>query len=204
MNISGKIIVVTGAASGIGRALCQRFAREGAAGIVAADLNAQGAAATAKEVGGSAFTANVTVKEEVQALVDHALKTHGRIDLFCSNAGVSMGRGETAPAEAWQTSWNVHVMAHVYAAEAVLPHMLARGQGYLLHTASAAGLPPLLYARRHRHHTRRHPDGSDDPPQHPRRVRHRRHRQHMPDSPTPMPSVRSVRLGIVPMNISKN
>jgi len=140
MNISGKIVVVTGAASGIGRALCQRFAREGAAGIVAADLNAEGAAVTAREVGGSAFTVNVAAREQVQALVEHALRTHGHIDLFCSNAGVSMGRGETAPAEAWQTSWNVHVMAHVHAAEAVLPHMLSRGQGYLLHTASAAGL----------------------------------------------------------------
>lgn len=140
MNMSGKIAVVTGAASGIGQALCRRFASEGAAGIVAADLDAQGAAETARETGGMSFALDVSSRAQVQALVDKALQAYGRIDLFCANAGVSLGRTETPPESAWQTSWGVHVMAHVYAAEAVLPHMLERGEGYLLHTASAAGL----------------------------------------------------------------
>ena len=140
MNPSGKVIVVTGAASGIGRALCLRFVREGAAGIVAADLNADGAAATAQEAGGISLQTDVTSAESVTMLVDATLKKYGRIDLFCSNAGVVTGRSETPAPGEWQKSWDVHVMAHVHAANAVLPHMLARGEGYLLHTASAAGL----------------------------------------------------------------
>jgi len=140
MKIAGKIIVVTGAASGIGRALCLRFAREGAAGIVAADLNADGAAATARDCNGLSQHVDVTSEAQVQALVQTAERHYGRIDLFCSNAGVIFRDGDDAPNEHWQTSWNVHVMAHMYAARAVLPGMLARGEGYLLHTASAAGL----------------------------------------------------------------
>jgi len=140
MNPSGKVVVVTGAASGIGRALCLRFAQEGAAGIVAADLNADGAAGTAREAGGISMQTDVTSAESIGTLVDATLKKYGRIDLFCSNAGVVTGRGESPAAGEWQKSWEVHVMAHVHAADAVLPHMLERGEGYLMHTASAAGL----------------------------------------------------------------
>lgn len=140
MKLANKIVVVTGGASGIGRALCRRFAREGAAGIVVADLDGAGAEATAAEVGGMAQRTDVRSAAQIQALVNKSLAAYGRIDLFCSNAGVVLGRSETAPPEAWQTSWEVHVMAHVHAAQAVLPHMLERGEGYFLHTASAAGL----------------------------------------------------------------
>jgi NAD(P)-dependent dehydrogenase (short-subunit alcohol dehydrogenase family) len=140
MKIHGRVVVVTGAGSGIGRAMCLRFAQEGAAGIVAADLNAEAAAATAREVNGLPFAVDVTDEAQVQALVNAAIARYGRIDLFCSNAGILQSRGEDAPPEEWQRSWNVHVMGHVHAARAVLPHMLARGEGYLLHTASAAGL----------------------------------------------------------------
>jgi len=140
MQLADKVIVVTGGGSGIGRALCQRFAHDRPAAIVAADLNAEGAAETARAVGGSARTLDATREEEVQALVQDTLARHGRIDLFCSNAGIAVGSDETSPDGDWQRSWNLHVMAHVYAARAVLPHMLARGQGYLLNTASAAGL----------------------------------------------------------------
>ena len=140
MNPAGKVIVVTGAASGIGRALSLRLAREGAAGIVAADLNAEGAIATARDAGGIAMTTDVTSADSIAALVAAALEKYGRIDLFCSNAGVVTGRSEAPAIGEWQKSWDIHVMAHVHAANAVLPHMLARGEGYLLHTASAAGL----------------------------------------------------------------
>jgi len=87
-----------------------------------------------------AIAADVTSREAVKSLVDKVIGTHGRIDLFCSNAGVVLGRGGNASDSDWQTSWNLHVMAQVHAAETVLPHMLDRGEGYLLHTASAAGL----------------------------------------------------------------
>ncbi len=140
MNLRGKFIVVTGAASGIGRALCLRFAQEGAAGIVAVDRNAEGAQATAREIGGKARIIDVTSATAMQELVAGTIRDWGQIDLFCSNAGVVTGRGESPAPGEWQTSWDLHVMAHVHAANALLPHMLARGEGYLLHTASAAGL----------------------------------------------------------------
>lgn len=140
MKLANKVIVVTGAASGIGRALCLRFAKDKPAGIVAADRDAAGAAKTAADVGGFAFTADVTDEEQVKALVAAATQKYGRVDLFCSNAGIAVGHDENAPDSDWLRSWNLHVMAHVYAARAVVPQMLARGEGYLLNTASAAGL----------------------------------------------------------------
>ena len=143
MDLAGKVAVVTGGASGIGRALCLRFAAEGAS-VVVADLDGGGAEAVAKEVrkGGraQAVATDVTVEAEVAALVQRAEAAFGPVDLFCSNAGLGGGGGLDAPDEVWQRTWDVHVMAHVYAARAVLPGMLARGRGYLLHTASAAGL----------------------------------------------------------------
>jgi NAD(P)-dependent dehydrogenase (short-subunit alcohol dehydrogenase family) len=140
VQLKDKVIVVTGAASGIGLAMCRRFAAEGPAGIVAADRDGAGAAKTAEEVGGLPFTLDATREPEVRALVDEATRRYGRIDLFCSNAGIAIGRDENAPDSDWNRSWELHVMAHVYAARAVLPQMLERGQGYLLNTASAAGL----------------------------------------------------------------
>ena len=140
MKLQNKIAVVTGAAAGIGRALCRRFKQEGARGIVAADIDAGGAAAVAREVEGLAVPTDVAREAEVVKLVEAALARYGRIDLFCSNAGIFVpGAVETPDAE-WQRVWEVNVLAHVYAARAVLPAMLARGAGYLLQTASAAGL----------------------------------------------------------------
>src|SRR4051794_7068813 len=97
MQLADKVIVVTGAGSGIGRALCQRFAKDKPAAVVAADLNGEGAAETARAVGGTACTLDVTREEQVQALVQDTLARHGRIDLFCSNAGIAVGRDETSP-----------------------------------------------------------------------------------------------------------
>ena len=143
MHLKDKIAVVTGGASGIGTALCRRFAKEGARGIVVADINAEDAANVAEEVGGLAVTADVGVEQDVIRIVDETIDRYGQIDLFCSNAGIAFpdnGTAASAPNEQWQKIWDVNLMAHVYAARAVLPLMIARGEGYLLNTASAAGL----------------------------------------------------------------
>ncbi|MCI0528436.1 MAG: SDR family oxidoreductase, partial [Nitrospira sp.] len=135
------VVVVTGGASGIGRAMCQRFAAEGARGIVVVDLDAEGAAQVAKEIGGLAVTTDVSVETDVLRLVERAVEAYGLVDLFCSNAGIAGAPGGAeVPNDAWQRIWDVNVMAHIYTARAVLPGMLARGEGYLLHTVSAAGL----------------------------------------------------------------
>ena len=140
MKLAGKVAVVTGGASGIGRALCRRFKADGARGVVVADLDGAGAQAAASEIGGIAVAVDVSREADVTGLVERATEAYGGIDLFCSNAGLAMEGGvETSDAD-WQRIWGVNFMAHVYAARAVLPGMLARGEGYLLQTASAAGL----------------------------------------------------------------
>ncbi|HEX2849895.1 MAG TPA: SDR family oxidoreductase, partial [Acidimicrobiales bacterium] len=140
MELQDKAVVVTGGGNGIGRALARRFAAEGARGVVVADLDAAAAAAVAEEIGGTAVPTNVAVEDDVRALVEAAESAYGPIDLFCSNAGIATGGGVEAPNDDWQRIWDVNLMAHVYAARHVLPGMLARGEGYLLNTASAAGL----------------------------------------------------------------
>ncbi len=140
MKLAGKHVVVTGGANGIGRALCQRFASERARAVVVADLDVEGARKTAAETGGTAVKLDVRDEAQLQTLVESAEKANGPIDLFCSNAGISIRGGLEVPDDDWQRIWEVNVMAHIYAARAVLPGMLERGQGYLLHTASAAGL----------------------------------------------------------------
>jgi NAD(P)-dependent dehydrogenase (short-subunit alcohol dehydrogenase family) len=140
MKLKDKVAVVTGGANGIGRALCQRFAAEGARGVVVADLDTERAEQLAKEIGGIAVTANVAVEADIINLVSRAIDAYGAIDLFCSNAGIGTPGGADEPNDIWQRIWEVNVMAHIYAARAVLPGMLARGEGYILATASAAGL----------------------------------------------------------------
>jgi NAD(P)-dependent dehydrogenase (short-subunit alcohol dehydrogenase family) len=140
MQITDKVVVVTGGGNGIGRALCRRFAAEGAAAIVVADINATSAAQVADEVGGTAIAADVSREEDVVRLVASTAAACGRIDLFCSNAGIAINGDEHTPDDGWARCWDVNVMAHVYAARAVIPRMLAQGGGYLLHTVSAAGL----------------------------------------------------------------
>jgi NAD(P)-dependent dehydrogenase (short-subunit alcohol dehydrogenase family) len=140
VQIRDKIIVVTGAASGIGQALAQRFAREGAKLVVCSDVNGEGAAATAKEVGGIAFTIDVAKEADIQHLIESVESEHGPIDLFFSNAGIGYGGGAEVSDERWQRIWDINVMAHVWAARHLVPRMAARGGGYLASTASAAGL----------------------------------------------------------------
>jgi len=140
VHISDKVIVVTGGGNGIGRALCRRFAAEGARRVVVADLNGPAADAVAHEIGGLAATVDVSREADLARLVAQSIEACGRIDLFCSNAGIAVTGGEGTPDAEWQRCWDVNVMAHVYAARAVIPVMLAQGGGYLLQTVSAAGL----------------------------------------------------------------
>jgi NAD(P)-dependent dehydrogenase (short-subunit alcohol dehydrogenase family) len=140
MHVKGKVVVVTGGASGIGRAMARRFAAEGASHVVVADLDGNGAAAVAKEIGGSSRQVNVAHEADIQALIDATERDHGPIALFCSNAGIGIGRGIDEPDAVWQKIWEVNLMSHVYAARNLIPRMVARGGGYLLNTASAAGL----------------------------------------------------------------
>ena len=148
MELAGRVAVVTGGAGGIGRALCQRFAAEGAL-VVVGDVDGARAAKVAAEVGGEPVAADVSVEADVQHLVEQAVNLHGRVDLFCSNAGILFPEppddpnariGLETPDEGWDRIWRINFMAHVYAARAVLPQMLDREEGYLLVTASAAGL----------------------------------------------------------------
>jgi len=140
MNLSDKVVVVTGGASGIGRALARRFADEGARGVVVADLDGDGAQAVADEIGGLGVACDVAVEAQVADLVARAARAFGPVDLFCANAGVAVGADEAAPDAEWDLALAVNVKAHIYAARALLPAWLERGEGYFLSTASAAGL----------------------------------------------------------------
>lgn len=140
MDIRGRIVVVTGAAGGIGRALALRFHEAGAKRIICADIDGAGAAATAEAVDGIARQVNVTSEQEIKALIDDVETQEGPIDLFCSNAGILLRGGPEVPNDDWQRIWDINVMSHIYAARHLAPRMKARGGGYLLNTASAAGL----------------------------------------------------------------
>jgi NAD(P)-dependent dehydrogenase (short-subunit alcohol dehydrogenase family) len=145
MEIRDRVAVVTGGASGIGRSLCLALADHGAAGVVVADVDTPGAEDVAAQVisrGGRAVAvrADMTREGDVRSLVGQATDAFGRIDLFCSNAGIIVAGGVEVSDEAWSRIWAVNVQSHVYVARAVLPSMLARGDGYLVITASAAGL----------------------------------------------------------------
>jgi NAD(P)-dependent dehydrogenase (short-subunit alcohol dehydrogenase family) len=140
MRLTEKVVVVTGGGNGIGRALCRRFAAEGAKAIIVADVNGGAARQVADEIGAVAVSTDVSREADVVALVTQTIARHGAIDLFCSNAGIAVNGDEHTPDADWLGCWDVNVMAHVYAARAVIPHMLERGGGYLLQTVSAAGL----------------------------------------------------------------
>ena len=140
MELDNKVCVITGGASGIGAATCRAFAAKGAR-VVVTDINMEGARQVAEEIGGLAIACDVSVEAEVNNLVAESEKQLGPIDLFFNNAAVATGGNPlNTPIDVWQDQWNINVMAHVYAVRAVLPGMLERGQGYLLHTASMAGI----------------------------------------------------------------
>ena len=144
MQIAGKVIVVTGGAHGIGRALCERFAKEGAKGVCVADVDEAAGRQVAQAIGGLFVRCDVRDESQIKQLIAQAEDKFGAIDLFCGNAGISVqdvnGLAAGAANADWTRIWEINVMAHVYAARALVPAMVARGAGYFLITASAAGL----------------------------------------------------------------
>ena len=140
MELRDRVVMVTGGGGGIGASLCRRFHQEGARLVVVVDVDGDAAAAVAGEVGGEPHQLDAAGQEEVHRLVGSVVDAHGGIDLLCANAGIASGGGIDLPQPEWQQAWEVNLMSQVYAAQAVLPHMLTRGDGYLLLTSSAAGL----------------------------------------------------------------
>ncbi|MDP7577161.1 MAG: SDR family oxidoreductase, partial [Pseudomonadales bacterium] len=145
MELQGRVAVITGGSGGIGQAMAKAFLNEGAKAVVLADLSEEAVQAAARELGCTGMVCNVTDEKQIKSLVEKTISEHGQVDLFCSNAGAG-GQGLLIDAadEVWQNQWELHVMAHVYAARAVLPSMIERGEGYLLNTSSAAGLLAAL------------------------------------------------------------
>ena len=146
MEVADRVVVVTGGARGIGSALARRFASAGAETVIVADVDGDSAWAVAREIGGMAIRCDVSSEIEVAQLVEKVQIAKGRIDIFCSNAGIAVGGGPEAADADWQQIWDVNVMAHVYVARHVLPGMLARKEGYILGTVSAAGLLNHMFA----------------------------------------------------------
>ncbi|MBT6352337.1 MAG: SDR family oxidoreductase [Halieaceae bacterium] len=145
MELRDKVVVVTGGASGIGEGLVRRFCEEGVRGLVIADLNGEVAASLAAELGARSHGVDVRDESAIAALVADTEAEFGQIDLFCSNAGIlNLDEGDywatSSANDVWQRNWEIHVMAHIYAARACLPGMIRRGEGHFLHTVSAAGL----------------------------------------------------------------
>lgn len=141
MDLLNKIAIITGGSGGIGKAMARAFLKEGARGVVLADLNKEALDQAAGEIGCDSMVCNVTDQQQINDLATFTQEKYGQVDLFCSNAGAG-GEGLLTDAsdQVWQNQWELHVMSHVYAARAVLPDMISRGEGYLLNTASAAGL----------------------------------------------------------------
>lgn len=146
MNVKGRIVVVTGAASGIGAALCMAMADAGAAHVVVSDINEAGAWQVASQIGGRAIACDVAERGDIETLIETVERDIGPIDIFCSNAGVATGFDNTfdnaaaAPEPVWNRAWAINVMAHVHAARMLVPLMKARGGGAFVQTVSAAGL----------------------------------------------------------------
>jgi NAD(P)-dependent dehydrogenase (short-subunit alcohol dehydrogenase family) len=140
MELKDRVVVVTGGARGIGRALATRFASEGTRGVVVADIDGSLAQDVASRIGARPFQCDVSRESDVARLISEVESAFGRIDIFCSNAGVAVEGGPEASDEDWQRIWSINVMSHVYVTRHALPGMLARKEGYLVGTVSAAGL----------------------------------------------------------------
>src|SRR4051794_5382519 len=142
MELTGRTIVVTGGASGIGKALAERFAMEAAQGVVVADLDEARAQEVADGIAGAAIGVGCDMSDEAQvnALIDRAEQEFGAIDIFCANAGIGLGSRLDASDDEWQQVMGVNLMAHVYAARRLIPAWVERGEGYFVSTASAAGM----------------------------------------------------------------
>ena len=146
MDLQDKVVVVTGAASGIGEAMARRFADESPAALVLGDLHVSAARVVAEEIGAEAYEIDVADEDANRRLIEYVETSHGPVDLFCANAGYAIVGDEQAEAREWDRMWHVNVMSHVHAAKALIPSWVARGEGYFLSTASAAGLLTNLKA----------------------------------------------------------
>lgn len=141
MQVNDRVCVVTGGGSGIGKALCERFVGDGARKVIVVDRAADNARAVADAVGGQAEVVDVGVADEITEMLERVERDHGPIDVLCNNAGIASGGDPlTTPIDEWQRQWDINVMSHVHAVRAVLPGMLARGEGHIQHTASMAGI----------------------------------------------------------------
>src|SRR5437588_999371 len=146
MELTGRVIVVTGAARGIGRALATRLTSAQPKALIVADIDGAGAAMLAEEINATPVQCDVSREADIERLVREVESMHGRIDIFCSNAGIAVGGGPEAKDADWQRIWEVNVMSHVFVARHVLPGMLARREGYIVGTVSAAGLLNHFFA----------------------------------------------------------
>ncbi len=145
MDMKGKTVVITGGANGIGKALAICFHERGAKAIALLDVEGETLKLTASGIGALSYTVDLRDEEALKIAIDDIVDKFGSIDLYCSNAGIGVGDGPgwdvgSAHNEGWQAAWDINVMAHVYAARALLPHWRNQGGGYMLITASAAGL----------------------------------------------------------------
>lgn len=142
MDVKDRVVVVTGAGRGIGEAMCRRFAVAGAGIVVVSDRDEDMANAVAAAIGPQAIAirCDVSSEQDIRELVERTLQAAGKIDIFCSNAGITIKGGLESSNEEWQRMWDVNVMSRLYAARAVIPGMLERGEGYIVQTASAAGV----------------------------------------------------------------
>ena len=146
MELTDRVVVVTGAARGIGRALVRRFVKERPRAVVVVDIDGDAAAAVATEIGGTSVRCDVSREADIEHMVQQVESTQGRIDVFCSNAGIAVGGGPEVSDHDWQRIWEVNLLAHVFVARHVLPGMLTRKQGYVVGTVSAAGLLNHIFA----------------------------------------------------------
>ena len=143
MLVRDKVVVVTGAARGIGEALARRFHAEGARAVIAADLDGAGAEKVAQETHGFGMRVDVGSEADIKRLVDETIGRYGQIDLFCSNAGIFIPGGIDAPDADWLKMRDIHLLAHIYAARAVLPGMLKAGKGRIVAVGARAAIEPI-------------------------------------------------------------